>query len=213
MSDFNLTQYFLEGSTSCFLDKKIVDPLLEHVRKETFIPTEGSLWFNTKYVSWDKSKGTLDRAGHFNEVPSYLKDAAGELAQSDYFQWFTRIYGQFTQRTVFLHKWTRGDELGWFLRPSLGVFIHNVLVLSHDLHSDDEGGQLYVGMCDSDPDGKPIEKTELDIASHVPAHGLLLSLYSMNPNVLLRISQLKTDKEFYTIHFGFGYVENTIMRG
>lgn len=208
MNEFNLTQYFLEGWTACSFDKGDVDPILERVRKETFLPAESH-----KYASWDKSKGTIDRAGHFSEVPEYLRDAAADVALSGYFQWFTRIYGNFTQRTVFLNKWEKGSKLDWFLRPSLGVFIHNILVLAPDMFTDQNGGDLVLGMCDSSEDGSPIKGTELDLSSIVPSHGTMISLYSMNPNVLFRINQLKTDKELYTVHFCFGYVENTIMRG
>jgi hypothetical protein len=208
MNEFNLTQYFLEGYTSCVFDKAEVDPLLVEVRKQNFI--RAGLH---KYADWDKSLGEIDKRGHFNEVPEFLRDAASEVAQSGYFQWFTKIYGQFTQRTVFLNQWEKGDSLDWFLRPSLGVFTHNILILSHELFSDEDGGQLTVGMCDSDENGNPVQGTEMDIASIVPSHGTMLTLYSMNPNVLFRISQLKTDKELYTIHFCFGYVENTLMRG
>ncbi len=140
MNEFNLTQYFLEGYTTCAFDKAEVDPILEQVRKQEFVRAG-----NRNHAAWDKSVGQLDRAGHFNEVPEFLRDAASEVAQSGYFQWFTKIYGQFTQRTVFLNKWEKGDSLDWFLRPSLGVFVHNILVLSPELFSDEEGGQLIGG--------------------------------------------------------------------
>src|SRR6478736_4455284 len=141
MEPFNLTQYFLEGFTVTRIANGDVTPLLAQVEAENFvqttaIPMESNLkasWDGAtlpKHPLWDAAAGSMQFQAHKSSVPYFLSESAGDLAQSGYYEWFTKIYGQFTQRTVMVNKWERGSGMGWFLNPKLGVFLQSILFLS-----------------------------------------------------------------------------------
>jgi len=216
MDKFNLTDYFHQGYTKTRVDLKYADRALELMRAQEYVTRDYKTHLGKQLIasSWgvDPLSPTWDLKSHMNATPDEIQELAGDLAQSGYYDWFTGIYGHYTQRTVMGTKYEYGQSLGWHVECCLGTFNANYLVLTGDQFEDSDGGQIEVGICDSDSNGDPIEGSDLELEKIPVTHGTLVTVYNINPNTIRRVKPLVTGKELYILHFYFGYLENTINR-
>lgn len=211
MDKMNLSDYFHKGYTTTFLSD--VEELIPFLKTQNWHKVENSYQeFADKNTFEIPLSADWDFKSHQNKVPEILYESLKDLASSGYYDWFTQIYGNFTQITVMLTKMERGVGYEWYQDTKLGAFNGNLLVITPDTFDESDGGQISIGICDSTPSGKPMTDTIISLEHFVPKNGLMVTNYNINPNVIRKISPLNCDKELYILHFYFGYVENTLMK-
>lgn len=197
LKSFNLGAYFNEGHTVADFNPKYA-PMSE-IRREDFVLKNG-LW----QASWSNKK-------HTDEVPEYMQDFVKELAQSGYYDWFTQIYGQFTQRTVALYKWDTDTQVDWRSDASMGSFLSTFVFLGEGIGFE-TAGEFRVGSCDADAEGGQVPDTLKEMPSTTPIHGRAVTLYNMNPTVVYAQDPMLKKQEMYVVALYLGYIENTLMR-
>lgn len=197
LKPFDLGSYFNNGHTVTELD--LEPALLKSLRADSFEKKNGM-----EQAAWSSKS-------HTDELPEYIQDFARELAQSGYYDWFTKIYGDFTQRTVAVYKWNQNSKIDWRSDASMGAFLSSFIFVGDSLVEGD-GASLNVGICDSDPDGNQILNTKIDVATIQGTNGKMVTLYNMNPTVVHEITALENPKELYVVAVYLGYIENTLMK-
>jgi hypothetical protein len=211
MDKMNLSDYFHKGYTSTNIPD--VEELLPFLRSQKWHTVENNYQEFAEGNTFNLPlSADWDFKSHQNKIPSSLYEAIKDLASSGYYEWFTQIYGNFTQITVMLTKMEKGSGYDWYQDTKLGAFNGNLLFITPEVFDESDGGEISLGICDSSPTGKPLSDTVIPLEHFIPTNGLMITNYNINPNVIRKINPLKTDKELYILHFYLGYVENTLMK-
>lgn len=160
---------------------------------------------------WDKGvNGPSAEATPFQSYPDEFQSFWSELASSQYYSYFTNIYGEFTQRFMLAHKYEIGQGLGWHHDLTDSTWFNNILFLGDDDFTEEDGGFLGIADCRIDIDGFPMEGTIRNLRNVAPKHGTLVTMNNMHPRLLHRVEPLSRPKNRYTLSCQFGYIENVI---
>lgn len=202
---FDLEAYFTRGFTVTQVDLKICDLLLEHVKGETFREESKLKPTNPLLPAWDtgERKGT-----QHNHPPRYISDFWNKVALQDYYSYFHLIYGEFSQLNMMLQKYVKGTKIGWHQDVHEGVHITNVLYLSDDAFSEEDGGFLKLGTWSLDDRYWGIEESVQPLWNVAPAHGTLVSLCNVVPTFCHSVVEMLAEKSRYSLICRFGYEEN-----
>lgn len=220
-SPFDLNTFFRDGYSITRLGKPTADRLLQIMDRQEYtdedepygLDNPSSIAFShtwgdmqhPKAPSWDKKEA-------FNQAPLELQEFWNEAAKSDYFKWFTDLYGDFTHLTIMAHRYTKGDGMGFHHDVLDATWLLNLIYLVDEPFDEEDGGYLGVGRCIVNPDCVPIKGTETEILKVIPTHGLMLTLNNRNPSVLHRVQKMVSDKVRRVIVCQMGYIESILHR-
>ena len=218
---FNLDQFFRQGFTSTFIEKEKADELLGYMKAQKYVHEDDLYTLdNDASVALSKSwQGIVhpqcpewDKKSPFNSAPAVFRDFWFDAARSSYFKFFTDIWGDFTQQTVMAHRYVKGDGMGWHYDTTDTTWLLNLIYLTDQTWTKEDGGYLGVGRGRITSDGIPKPETVQTVAEFIPQHGLLVTLDNSNPKVLHRVQSMTAEKERFVLVGQFGYIENTLSK-
>jgi len=202
---FDLEHYFTLGYAVTQVDLTVCDELLAQVKKEPFREESKLLDTNPLIPAWD----TGDHKGTWrNQPPKYIVDFWNKVAQNSYFAYFHLIYGEFSQKNMMVQKYVKGSKVPFHQDVHEGLHITNVLYLSDDEFSEDDGGDLRLGRWNLDERYWGKLDTVEKLARVEPTHGTLVSICNVIPTFCHSVSEVLTDKTRYSMICRMGYAEN-----
>jgi hypothetical protein len=221
VNSFDLNSFFKNGFSITHLSKETADRLRTVIDEEVFEDEEDIYGLdNPSSVVFEHTwKGLKhpqapqwDKKSPFNKVPPELYDFWVETAKSSYFKWFTDLYGDFTHLTVMVHRYVRGDGMGFHNDTSDATWLLNLIYLTDEPFVIEDGGYLGLGRCVVDANCIPIRGTESEIIKIVPEHGLMVTLNNRDPSLLHRVEKLISGKVRRVAVCQMGYIESVLHK-
>jgi hypothetical protein len=222
MPELDLNNYFKYGYSVSSIPKEWADTLLQWMDSEQYAkeadeygldnPSSVALsdsWQGVRHPEapdWDKKQA-------FCATPKHWKEFWQKFSESEYFDWWRNLYGDFTFRHVMAHKYVKSDGMGWHYDVKDASFMINLIYLSRDTWTIDDGGYIELGHCNVTDRGIPIHGTVQSITKIPPNHGTIVTMTNMNPSILHRVEKLKTDKVRYVAVCQLGYIGNVCSKG
>lgn len=218
---FDLERFWRDGYTVTKIDRDIADELLSGIEAQSYVDEPDAYELdNPASVSLAKSWEGIrhpqapdwDKKSPFNTGPDLFKEFWSEVAFSEYFEWFTQLYGNFTQQSVMVHKYMRNEGMGWHYDVPDATMALNILYLTRDTFTEEDGGYLGVGHCSVDSEGVPVADSVIEVERVLPNHGTLVTLNNMNPKILHRVQKLVAPKSRFSLVCQFGYIGNVLHK-
>lgn len=220
MIPLNLDLFYSQGFTATLIDRDIANGLLWELQKQKYTQEDDlyTLDNESSVALADSWKGIVhpqcpewDKKSPFNSAPAPFKDFWFDVAKN-YFKFFTNIWGDFTQQTVMAHRYVKGDGMGWHYDVRDTTWFLNLLYLTEQEFTKEDGGYLGIGRCKVDHNGVPKTSEVQTLAEFVPVHGLLVTIDNTNPKILHRVEKMVSEKERFVLVGQFGYIENTLHK-
>jgi hypothetical protein len=190
---FDLNQFFKDGYVISSVDKIFCDEILRIIRKENFVKAnqEKYGWKDPLVLHWEK-----------DTQPSLFHYYWNYLSSSEYFSFFIKNFGDFSQGLPMSNKFKNGEGMAWHSDYLDGSFMTTMLYLTQDTYTITDGGYLSVG----------IESSEkiFTLNTILPQHGTLVCVNNLNPIFKHKVNPLVCDKERYTVMCHFGYVDPSL---
>jgi hypothetical protein len=199
---FDADTFFNQGFVINHIDLKKADSLLEVLKRQVFNSHSGVYQNNhpPQVVSWSY---------HENQTPPSIFEFWSELAKSSFFDLFTLNYGDFSQLKMSAHKYLKNQTLLWHQDFHEALPINNVLYLADAPVKEEDGGLLEVGKWRVDRNGWGQQKEVSKIATVLPSHGTLVTMFNMNPTIVHAVTPMKGDYGRYSLICRMGYRENS----
>lgn len=221
MFDFDIDKFWLHGYAVTKIEDPILDKLLAQIESERYVDEPGSYELDNPASvslaqSWEGIRHpqapAWDKKSPFNSSPEIFDEFWQSLAFSDYFKWFTQLYGNFTHKTVMVHKYMKQEGMGWHYDVTDSTLTLNILYLTRDTFTHSDGGYLGIGHCNVTPEGTPIKESVREVDRILPNHGVMVTINNMNPKVLHRVEKLVAAKSRYSLVCQFGYIGNVLHK-
>lgn len=220
-SRFNLNDFFKHGYTVTQLDVKLADQVLEWVEAEKFDKLSQRVIYKDRAVEEEMGKSypslwTVDGepTQAFDRITwkETYTNFWNEVLQDDYFSFFRKTFGNFSNFCMLGHEFKAGDELGWHRDLIESTYFGNILYLGDNDYTRDDGGYLRIGRTQLDSTGLPLIRSLKIVGEVLPNHGTMVTISNMNPCILHDVVQLKNQKKRYTHACRFGFMENRLAK-
>lgn len=202
---FNADHFFSKGWTATRVLPEIADRAIEIVEKQNFRLESKKKPTNPMLPEWDSptSKKTSE-----NLIPQELSSIWDGLLAHPYFDYWRLVYGEFSQKTVLLHKHTKGVMLPFHNDVHEGLHVTNILFLTRSDWKDEYGGNLLFGSWNLNQKWWGDEDSVVQTAEVVAHHGVLVSVCNVVPTFCHAVSASTSDLTRYSLIARCGYKEN-----
>jgi hypothetical protein len=193
--------FFNQGYVVNKINTTIADELLAFLKTEIFQDHSGVYVQNQppSIVSWSYQE---------NKTPPRINDFWKNLATSEFFDLFSVNYGDFSHLKMSAHRYSKNQTLLWHHDFHEALPINNILYLSDKEVTYDDGAVLEIGRWRPDRNGWGQQKEVKKIASILPQHATLVTLFNMNPTIVHSVTPLQTNYARFSLICRMGYSEN-----
>jgi hypothetical protein len=210
---FDINGFFRRGFTVTEIEKEAADFYLAEVEKQPFVEGDhfyASENFGAPLIS--KWESTHIVPSHNREAPSVFKKFWDDLSGHSYFEWFTKNFGPFSQGSPMINQYRKNDGMVWHTDSYDATFMTNILYLSRDNLSLEDGGYLSVGRCSLNEHGVVDKDTIIHYADILPNHGVLVTVNNIDHTTLHRVAPMAVSKQRISLLCHLGYAEQTLTR-
>jgi hypothetical protein len=146
--------------------------------------------------------------GFAEDDKPYFNDFWSNLSKENYFKPLTQHFGDFSQLSKQMMKYSKNDGLSWHYDFRDASFLINMIYLTEETFTESDGGYVEFGVCEYTGE---IEKEKVIPTGKIfPNHGVMVTANNLNPNFVHRVPALKTDKKRYSLICQFGYSANVL---
>ena len=209
----NFNDLYLKGADIVEVDSSFNAMLYALLMSETF---HGSGAIQNPI--WDREYHERDEEIYVKGKQPYL-EFFQEVIQSEYFDYWKHVYGDFDEIHVNINKVDQTGEMPWHFDGYDGTFLQILCYPNMDDFEEKDGGHFLVGRPDNlYKDGDPMPhwdpESSLDniltnnvkvTQKYVPNRDSVVILNNSDPSFVHRVTQLKADKTRYTVIATLGY--------
>lgn len=214
--ELNINDFFTKGFTLSRVRKDLADSLLVEARTQTFIENDGKYKEDPELIAPQTSnwESPFLPKRFANPTPQLVQEIGHQIGTSERLHWFLQNFGNFSQSSFMVNRYRKGGGMVFHNDNFDGTFLSVLIYLTGGEYVPEDGGRLLIG---SIPDYECLKDARIsdnsalreDIFGVTPTHGTAVIVNNLNPMFVHAVSQMRTEKERYTVLCHYGYFEHT----